>query len=86
MAKTPILTSKTFKAIIYLLFMAIIFTCANSARVLDEVEAQPQVVDDIPQPSNTAATTVPPNTLQSGQVPAVTPSGPEDDDADSPPP
>ncbi|XWS66072.1 hypothetical protein CRYUN_Cryun05aG0168900 [Craigia yunnanensis] len=60
------------------------FTCANSARVLDEVEAQPQVVEDIPQPSNTAATTVPPNTLPSGQVPAVTSSGLEDDDADPP--
>ncbi|XWS56519.1 hypothetical protein CRYUN_Cryun09bG0092100 [Craigia yunnanensis] len=84
MAKIPVLPSKTFKATIYLLFLAIIFTCANSARVLDEVEAQPQVVDDIPLPSNTAATTVPPNTLPSGQVPAVTPSGPEDDDADPP--
>ncbi|XVE99455.1 hypothetical protein REPUB_Repub03eG0199100 [Reevesia pubescens] len=80
MAKSTIFTSKTFKAIIYLLFLAIIFTCANSARVFDEVEAQPQVVDDIPQPSNPAATTVPPNTLPSGQVPAVTPSGPDDDD------
>ncbi|XVF75424.1 hypothetical protein PTKIN_Ptkin13bG0187600 [Pterospermum kingtungense] len=84
MAKTPILTSRTFKATIFLLFLAIIFTCANSARVLDEVEAQPQVVDDIPQPANTAATTVPPNTLPSGQTPAVTPYGPEDDDADPP--
>ncbi|XVF23780.1 hypothetical protein REPUB_Repub13aG0068600 [Reevesia pubescens] len=85
MAKTPILTSKTFKATIYLLFLAIIFTCANSARVLDEVEAKPQVVDDIPQPSNPVATTVPPNTLPRGQVPAVTSSGPEDDDADADP-
>ncbi|XWS07836.1 hypothetical protein CRYUN_Cryun41cG0027000 [Craigia yunnanensis] len=84
MAKTPILTSKTFKVTTYLLFLTIIFTCANSARVLDEVEAQPQVVDDIPQPSNRAATTVSPNTFQSGQVPAVTPSSPEDDDVDPP--
>ncbi|KAB2010544.1 hypothetical protein ES319_D10G245900v1 [Gossypium barbadense] len=64
MAKAPMLTSKTFKAIIYLLLVAITFTCVNSARVLDEVEPQPQVVDDKP----------------SGQVvPAATPSGPEDD-------
>ncbi|XP_022747406.1 dirigent protein 9-like [Durio zibethinus] len=84
MAKTPILTSKTFKATPYLLFLAIIFTCANSARVLDEVEAQPQVVDDIPQPSNLAAPTVTPNTLPSGQVPDVNPSGPVDDGADPP--
>ncbi|KAB2063631.1 hypothetical protein ES319_A10G228400v1 [Gossypium barbadense] len=64
MAKAPMLTSKTFKAIVYLLLVAITFTCVNSARVLDEVEPQPQVVDDKP----------------SGQVvPAATPSGPEDD-------
>ncbi|XWS75045.1 hypothetical protein CRYUN_Cryun01aG0051500 [Craigia yunnanensis] len=84
MAKTPILTSKTFKATAYLLFLAIIFTCANSARVLDEVEAQAHGVDNIPQPSNLAAPTVNPNTLPSGQVPAVTASGPEDDDVDPP--
>ncbi|XP_022764559.1 dirigent protein 9-like [Durio zibethinus] len=84
MAETPMLTSKTFKATIYLLFLSIIFTCANSARVLDEVEAQPQVVGDIPQPLNPTATIVPPNTLPSGQVPAVTPSGPDDDNADPP--
>ncbi|KAK6228075.1 Dirigent protein - like 2 [Theobroma cacao] len=84
MAKTPILLCKTLKATIYFLFLAIIFTCANSARVLDEVEAQPQVVDDIPQPSNPAATTVPPNTLPSGQVRAATPSGSEDDDDTGP--
>ncbi|KAK9019449.1 hypothetical protein V6N11_053973 [Hibiscus sabdariffa] len=41
------------------------FTCAKSARVLDEVEAQPQVVDDVTQPASQA-------------VPNVTPSGPED--------
>ncbi|OMO71014.1 Plant disease resistance response protein [Corchorus capsularis] len=82
MAKIAILTSKAFKAITYLLLLAIIFTCANSARLLDEVEPQPQVVDDIPQASNPVATTVPPNTLPSGQVPAATPTAPEDDGAD----
>ncbi|OMO88613.1 Plant disease resistance response protein [Corchorus olitorius] len=85
MAKIAILTSKAFKAITYLLFLAIIFTCANSARLLDEVEPQPQVVDDIPQASNPVATTVPPNTLPSGQVPAATPTAPEDDVADEEP-
>ncbi|KAH1045750.1 hypothetical protein J1N35_036534 [Gossypium stocksii] len=48
MAKAPMLTSKTFKAIIYLLLVAITCTCVSSARVLDEVEPQPQVVDDKP--------------------------------------
>ncbi|OMP02686.1 Plant disease resistance response protein [Corchorus olitorius] len=85
MAKIAILTSKAFKAITYyFLFLAIIFTCANSARLLDEVEPQPQVVDDIPQASNPVATSVPPNTLPSGQVPAAIPTAPEDDGADPP--
>ncbi|GMI80663.1 hypothetical protein like AT2G39430 [Hibiscus trionum] len=64
MAKSPMLTCKPFKAFIYLLLLAISFTCASSARVLDEVEAQPQVVDDVPQPAGQA-------------VPVVTPGGPE---------
>ncbi|XVE52752.1 hypothetical protein DITRI_Ditri02bG0148700 [Diplodiscus trichospermus] len=84
MAKAPILKSKAFKAPIYILFLAIFFTCSNSARVLDEVEAQPQVINDIPQPPNTAVTTLPPNTLPSGQGPAVTQGGPEEDDTDPP--
>ncbi|OMO89826.1 Plant disease resistance response protein [Corchorus capsularis] len=84
MAKNAILTSKAFKAITYFLFLAIIFTCANSARLLDQVEPQPQVVGDIPQASNPVATTVPPNTLPSGQVPAATPTAPEVDVADPP--
>ncbi|XVE69070.1 hypothetical protein DITRI_Ditri09bG0120200 [Diplodiscus trichospermus] len=73
--------AKTFKATTCLLFLAIIFivTCGYSARVLDEVEAQPQVV---PQPTNVAPTAVAANTLPSSQVPAVTPIGPEDDGVD----
>ncbi|KAK8480791.1 hypothetical protein V6N11_019898 [Hibiscus sabdariffa] len=64
MAKTPMFTCKAFKAFFYLLLLTVSFTCANSARVLDQVEAQPQVVG--------------------GDVPAATPSGPEDDVADPP--
>ncbi|GMI87069.1 hypothetical protein like AT2G39430 [Hibiscus trionum] len=71
MAKTPMLTCKAFKAFVCLLLLAISFTCANSARVLDQVEAQPQVVGDLPQPTGQA-------------VPATTPSGSEDDVADPP--
>ncbi|KAK8999400.1 hypothetical protein V6N11_070567 [Hibiscus sabdariffa] len=51
MAKTPMLTCRPFKAFIYLLLLAISFTCTNSTRVLD----------DITQPAGQAVPTVTPS-------------------------
>ncbi|KAE8669231.1 Dirigent protein 9 [Hibiscus syriacus] len=63
--------AKAFKAFIYLQLLVITLTCTNSTRVLDEVDAQPQVVDDVPQPAGQVVT-------------AATPSGPDDDVVDPP--
>ncbi|XP_059627157.1 dirigent protein 24-like [Cornus florida] len=78
MPKTPVLISKTLKATIYLLLLAITLKCANSARILDEVEPQPPIEADAPDASDPMATDVsdvtpvvnPATPLPSGQIPA----------------
>ncbi|KDP46122.1 hypothetical protein JCGZ_06633 [Jatropha curcas] len=63
------------KATIHIFLLAITFSAANSARVLDDVDPQNPVFVDPP-----ATLTIPPSTtLPSGQVPAIAP-----DEADSP--
>ncbi|KAJ4719802.1 Dirigent protein [Melia azedarach] len=86
MAKTFAFTSKATKATICLLFLAITLRCANSARILDEVDPQPPVIADLPESSNPASTTVvpPATTFPSGQFSATTPAATPDDDSDVP--
>ncbi|PON75331.1 Disease resistance response protein [Parasponia andersonii] len=91
-----LLTSKSIKATVYLLFLAIIIGCANSARILDEADPQPGFANPLstpvpigvlPQPNPTG-----PALLPSGQIPAVAvatapvgaPVDDAEDDADSP--
>lgn len=93
--------AKTFKALAFFFFViAVTLGCANSARILDEVEPQPQLLPSSPAVPNPLPTTVPdededpqPNpipTLPSGQIPATAPATPTaneddvDDDADAP--
>ncbi|XP_030928699.1 dirigent protein 24-like isoform X2 [Quercus lobata] len=93
MAKLSLLTTKTLKATMYLLYLAITLGCANSARILDEVDTQPPILPNPSQLSNPATTTVPnvtptvgpATTLPSGQIPATT-TAPTTvvDDTDSP--
>ncbi|XP_059627156.1 dirigent protein 9-like [Cornus florida] len=79
MAKTQACISKTLKAtIIYLLLLAINLNCANSTRILDEVDPQTPIEVNTPDASNPTATDVsdvapvvdPANPLPSGQIPA----------------
>ncbi|KAK7839469.1 dirigent protein 24 [Quercus suber] len=95
MAKLSILTTKTLKASMYLLYLAITLGCANSARILDEVDTQPPILPNPAQLSNSATTTIPnvtptvgpTTTLPSGQIPtATTTTTPATvvDDTDSP--
>ncbi|XP_019451578.1 PREDICTED: dirigent protein 24 [Lupinus angustifolius] len=85
MTNVFLLNSSTIKATIYLLFLTTTFLIANSARILDEVEQQPQVIDNnLPQPLASAIPTVtttgpiatpqvsPTTTLPSGQTPTDT--------------
>ncbi|XP_041000400.1 dirigent protein 24-like [Juglans microcarpa x Juglans regia] len=74
MAKLSLLTRVTFKAIC-LLLLAITFECANSVRVLLDVDPQPSVLPDPPQPTNPVATTVPNVTPQVGLTTTTLPSG-----------
>lgn len=94
--------AKTLKALaIFFFVIAVTHRCANSARVLDEVEPQPQLLPSSPAVPNPLPTTVPdededpqPNQtpiLPSGQIPATAPATPAaddevDDDADAPVP
>ncbi|XP_041004416.1 dirigent protein 24-like [Juglans microcarpa x Juglans regia] len=90
MVKLSLPTTATFKASICLSLLLITFGCANSARVLDEVDPIPPVLPDPPQLANPATTTVPnvtphvgpTTTLPSDQVPAT----PIADDTEPPPP
>ncbi|KAL9418920.1 hypothetical protein AB3S75_036804 [Citrus x aurantiifolia] len=86
MAKAFIFTSKAIRATISLLFLGIALRCANSARILDEMDPQPSVIADSHEPTNPVATTVPPTTtLPSGQFPATAaPDATPDDDSDAP--
>ncbi|KAK4579011.1 hypothetical protein RGQ29_028895 [Quercus rubra] len=80
----------------YLLYLAITLGCANSTRILDEVDTQPPILPNPSQLSNPATTTVPnitptvgpTTTLPSGQIPtaATTTTTPATivDDTDSP--
>ncbi|KAH7548000.1 hypothetical protein JRO89_XS14G0051500 [Xanthoceras sorbifolium] len=87
--------AKLLKSTFYFLFfLAITFTCANSARMLDEVDPQPPVIADAdsPLPSNPVAISVPSSAdddeevsdppLPEPEVPvaAATPPTAEDDD------
>ncbi|KAG2723656.1 hypothetical protein I3760_02G179400 [Carya illinoinensis] len=73
MAKLSLLTRVTFKAIC-LLLLAITFECANSVRVLIDVDPQPSILADPPLPTNTVATTVPNVTPQVGLTATTLPS------------
>lgn len=86
MAKAFTFTSKAIKATISLLFLATALRCANSGRILDEVDPQSPVIADSAEPTNPVATTVPPTTtLPSGQFPAnAAPAATPDDDSDPP--
>ncbi|KAH7537299.1 hypothetical protein FEM48_Zijuj03G0078000 [Ziziphus jujuba var. spinosa] len=82
--------AKTLKAISFFFFLlSLTLGCANSARILDEVEPQPQVLPSSPAVPNPVPTTVPDEedpesnpttTLPSGQIPATTPAIPANDD------
>ncbi|KAF3433783.1 hypothetical protein FNV43_RR24886 [Rhamnella rubrinervis] len=94
--------AKTLKALaIFFFVIAVTLECANSARILDEVEPQPHLFPSSPAVPTPLLTTVPdedenpqPNTtptLPSGQIPATanaTPAADDDvdDDADAPVP
>ncbi|KAK9283718.1 hypothetical protein L1049_011968 [Liquidambar formosana] len=90
MAKTFSVTSKT---VIYFFLLAITLGCANSARILDEVESQPQIVANPPEAFDSSPITVPDvapvagptTTLPSGQIPA-TAASPTVAGADAPEP
>ncbi|XP_044461705.1 dirigent protein 9-like [Mangifera indica] len=74
MAKALLFTSNSLKATVCLFFVVIGLKCGHSARILDEVDPQPPVIDDIPhQP-----------TLPSGRFPAIVPTATREDDADPP--
>jgi len=65
----------TCKAILCLLFLTPTLFIANSARILDEVESQPQAIGILPAPGavNPSLTTGPvTTTLPPGQTPATT--------------
>ena len=74
MGTTVVLSSKTLKSTFYLLLLAITLGCANSARVLEEVDPQPptDTPDDVPDvaPVTDTSTTSP-----SGQVLGTTSGG-----------
>ncbi|KAK2637561.1 hypothetical protein Ddye_032353 [Dipteronia dyeriana] len=64
--------SKALKSSFYfLLFLAISLTCANSVRILDEVDQQLPIIADTLLPFNPAATSIPPKVS-------------DDDNSDSP--
>ncbi|KAG2730121.1 hypothetical protein I3843_01G273000 [Carya illinoinensis] len=79
MGKLSLPTTATFRASICLSLLLITIGCANSARVLDEVDPIPPVLPDLPQLANPATTTIPnvtpqvgpTTTLPSDQVPAT---------------
>ncbi|KAK0592313.1 hypothetical protein LWI29_017101 [Acer saccharum] len=53
--------SKALKTTFYfLIFLAITLTCANSARILDEIDQQPPIIADAPYPINPVAASAPP--------------------------
>lgn len=88
MAKPLLFSSKPIETTVYLLFLAIIIGCANSARFLDEVDPQPGVANPLPTPVPTSVLPQPnptgPALLPSGQIPAVAPAAaPVDDDKDN---
>ncbi|GFY83634.1 disease resistance-responsive (dirigent-like protein) family protein [Actinidia rufa] len=74
MATTVVLSSKTIRSTFYLLLLAITLGCANSARVLDEVDTQPptDTPNDVP---DVAPVTDPSTTSPSGQVLGTTSGG-----------
>ncbi|KAJ7975876.1 Dirigent protein [Quillaja saponaria] len=93
MANRCLLTPETLKATIYLFFLATSLWYANSARILDEVDPQPPIINNLPQASNPALTTLPgttgPSTTlpPSGQLPATgNGAANDDDDVDADPP
>ncbi|KAA8534275.1 hypothetical protein F0562_031792 [Nyssa sinensis] len=72
--------SKALEVTIYLLLLAIALRCANSARILDEVDPQSPIPADAPEVSNPAAEDIPDvapveggptTTMPSGQIPAT---------------
>lgn len=84
--------AKTLKAIsIFFFLLALTLGCATSARILDEVESQPQVFSSSPAVPNPLSTTVPDEedpeltptaTWPSGQISATAPATPADDNDD----
>lgn len=85
MAKTIPFSSITLKVIAYIVLLAITIGCASSARILDEVDPQPEIAN--PQPTTGPIGDQPqlnPTTpLPSGKIPAVAPiTPPVDDDSD----
>ncbi|KAI9156451.1 hypothetical protein LWI28_006765 [Acer negundo] len=83
--------SKPLKTTFYfLIFLAITLTCANSARILDEVDQQPPIIiADTPFPFNPAAASVPPTAddndesdspLPEPEIPVVAAAPPTVDD------
>ncbi|XP_027353336.1 dirigent protein 9-like [Abrus precatorius] len=102
MANVFLHNPNTYKATLCLFFLTTTFLITNSARILDEVESQPQAIGNLPGPGavNPSVTTGPINTipqigttLPSGQTPAATTINPatadpgdEDDNADPPVP
>lgn len=85
MAKSLLFSSK---ATVYLLLLVITIGRATSARILDEVDPQPGVVNPLPTPVQTGVQPQPNNpatSLPSGQIPALAPViPPVDDNADPP--
>ncbi|XP_061364830.1 dirigent protein 24-like [Gastrolobium bilobum] len=90
MASVFLHNPNTFKATLCLFFLTTTFLIANSARILDEVETQPQPIVNpsvTTGPVNTIPQIGPATTLPSGQTPAATTdSGVEDANADPPAP
>ncbi|XP_062154806.1 dirigent protein 24-like [Alnus glutinosa] len=74
MAKLAI-TANTLKGFFCLVLLAITIGCANSARILDEVDPQPPILPYPPQSTNPTATPVPDVTPQVGPTTAILPSG-----------
>ncbi|KAG4937608.1 Dirigent protein 9 [Glycine max] len=67
----------TCKATLYLLFITTAFFIANSARILDEVESQPQAIGNLPAPgaTNPSLTTAPVTTTPQIDPATTLPSG-----------
>ncbi|XP_044509174.1 dirigent protein 9-like [Mangifera indica] len=76
MAKALSFTSSTLRATICFLLLVITLKCAYSARILEEVDPQPQQ-------STPVATTAFPTTLPGGQFPATAPANMVEDDKDN---